>query len=42
MRVKSIQLVISTSFNMKTEMKNDSKNVLYVEQMLSTFELSKY
>ena len=39
---KSIQLVISTSFNMKTETKNDSKNILYVEQVLSTLELSKY
>ena len=39
---KSIQLVISTSFNMKTEIKNDSKNILYIEQMLSTLELSKY
>ena len=39
---KSIPLVISTSFNMKTETKNDSKNILYVEQVLSTLELSKY
>jgi hypothetical protein len=39
---KSIQLVISTSFNMKTEIKNHSKNILYIEHMLSTLKLSKY
>ena len=39
---KSIQLVISTSYDMKTKMKNDNKNILYIEQMLSTLELSKY